>query len=71
MAKRQTRKSVSLNRAVYEAVKLAARQQDKSIAHLVEDALRTAGIKLPATTHMLLSDVQRAALNKPPLKTLP
>ena len=60
MAKKQTRRTISFNRGVYAALKRAAKQQDKSIAHFVEDALRAAGLDLPATTHVKLADAQRA-----------
>lgn len=61
MAKRQTRRGVSLNRMVYNAAKRAADQQGKSLAHFVVDALRAAGVDLPATTHAQIADVRRAA----------
>lgn len=65
MAEKQTRRAISLNRAVYETTKRAAKQQRKSIAHFVEDALRAAGVELPATTHVQLADAQRAVKKRP------
>ena len=65
MAEKQIRRAISLNRAVYETIKRAAKQRGKSIAHFVEDALRAAGVELPATTHVQIADVQRAVKNRP------
>lgn len=61
MAKKQTRRSISLNREHYAIVKLAAEQSGLSIAKFVVDALRRAGVDLPPTTHMAFPDAQHAA----------
>ena len=64
MAKKQTRRTISFNREVYEAAKRAADQQGKSIAHFTEDALRAAGVEMPATLHMKLDAARLALKNR-------
>jgi len=65
MAKKRTRRSISVNRAVYATAKRAAERRGTSIAHLVEDALRAAGVDL-MTTHAQIAHEQQHATKKPP-----
>jgi hypothetical protein len=65
MAKHQTRKSVSFNRAVFDATQCMAKKLGKSMAHFIEDALRAAGVDLPPTTHVPLVTARRAVKNRP------
>lgn len=46
MAKKQTRRSVSLNRSVYEAAALEAERRGKTLAGLVELALGSIGVPI-------------------------
>ena len=55
MSKKQTRRTISFNQSVYEALKRTADRQGKSIAHFVTDALRAAGVELPPTEHVHLT----------------
>lgn len=51
MAKKQTRRTVSLSRPVYDAITHEAARRQVSAAVVVEDALRLAGIDVPAVEH--------------------
>ncbi len=46
MAKKQTRRSVSLNRSVYEAASQEAERRGKTLAGLVEFALGSIGVPI-------------------------
>lgn len=59
MAKIQTRRSVSLNRQLYDAATATAAKRGVSLAQLVADSLRAAGVKAPST-HVPVELVQRA-----------
>jgi uncharacterized protein (DUF1778 family) len=71
MAKKQTRRSISLNREHYAIVKRAAEQHGLSIAKFVVDALRRAGVDLPPTAHMAFTDAQHATKQRRRQKALP
>jgi len=49
MAKKQTRRSVSLNRSAYEAAKLEAARRGVTLSVLVESALASIGV--PVVVH--------------------
>ena len=59
MALKQTRRSVSLNRQLYDAATAVASERGVPLAQLVADALRAAGVKAPST-HIPVALVQRA-----------
>ena len=56
MAKRQSRRSVSMNRHVYEAAKKVAEERGLTLAGLVEAALAAAGV--PVTSHAQQTPMQ-------------
>lgn len=65
MAKRQTRGSVSLNKAAFEAAKLEAERREMTLAGLIEFALGEIGVEIvehPQQTPELVreSQVRRA-----------
>lgn len=63
MALKQTRRTVSLNRAAYDALSEAAKERDVSQSKLVIDALRAYGIDMPAgTRHQDPSRIRYAQL---------
>lgn len=63
MAKKQTRRTVSLNRAAYDALSTAAKERDVSQSQLVLDALRAYGVEIPdETRHYPPSQVRYAQL---------
>lgn len=59
MAKKQTRRTLSISRALYEATVQEATRRNMSAAQLVDQALRLAGVEAPPSTHMRLADVER------------
>jgi hypothetical protein len=64
MAKKQSRRSVSLNRALYDAAAELADTQGITLAQLVADSLRAAGVNAPSTWHMEPSVVARAVARR-------
>lgn len=64
MARKQTRRSVSLNRAVYAAALAAAHARGKSLSELVTDSLRASGVAIPETEHTALEVVQHAQIQR-------
>jgi hypothetical protein len=61
MAKKQSRRSVSLNRALYDATKTAAAECGVTASHLVAIALRAYGVPVGPQKHFT-PDAARAAL---------
>lgn len=63
MALKQTRRTVSLNRAAYDALSKAAADRDVSQSQLVLDALRAYGIDVPeGARHYPPSQIRYAQL---------
>lgn len=60
MAKSQTRRTVSLNRAVYTAALREAHARSMSLAELVTASLRAAGVAIPETEHTPVAVVAHA-----------
>lgn len=52
MALKQTRRSVSLNRALYDAATAFAAERQITLAQLVADSLRAQGVDAPEQRHM-------------------
>ena len=52
MAKKQTRRTISFNRGVYDAIARAAAERGQSHAEFITDVLRTQGYDIPETTHL-------------------
>jgi hypothetical protein len=52
MAIKQTRRTVSLSRAVYKAIMAEAARRGCSAAAVIESALRRTGMELPAVAHV-------------------
>jgi hypothetical protein len=59
MAKKQTRRTVSFNRAVHTVLSREANIAGVSIARFVTDRLRAGGLDLPAVTHLTTADVMK------------
>jgi outer membrane receptor for monomeric catechols len=59
MAKKQTRRTVSFNRAVFVAITKAAAKAGLTASHFVEQCVR-AKIKLPKTTHVSPATARKA-----------
>lgn len=59
MALKQSRRSVSVPRPVYDAIKSAARERGITMAELVERALRADGFELPETRHQSQEAVEK------------
>lgn len=64
MARKQTRRTVSLNRGVYDAIMRAAAKRKVSAAELVVLAVRSLGVRIPKTQHMDPSAVKSMARAK-------
>lgn len=64
MAKKQTRRGVSLNRDNYEAVRQEATRRGMTITALVEYALGAIGVPIVAHPQQSLERVQRVAAVK-------
>ena len=64
MARRQTRRGVSLNAAAYNAILMAARARGISTAEFVTDLARKAGVEIPETAHMTRAAAFLAVANK-------
>lgn len=60
MAKIQTRRTVSLNRTVYDTALAHAHRSNQTLAELVTDALRRAGVAIPETEHTPVAVVAHA-----------
>lgn len=61
MARRQTRRTVSLNRALYDAAMREADRRGVSLAELTSLALRAIGVVAPKTVHTPKALAMRAA----------
>lgn len=59
MAKKQTRKSVSLNRTVYTVLMAEAARRGVSAAVVIDSALKALGLDVPATTHQTAEEIAR------------
>ena len=59
MARKQTRRSVSLNRAVYRVIMQEAARRGSSAAAVIDDALKALGLIIPATTHQTADEIKR------------
>lgn len=59
MARKQTRRSVSLSVQVYSAAKEAAADRGITLAHLTEQALIAFGVKAEPGTHMSIDAAER------------
>lgn len=70
MAKKQTRRTVSLNRSVYQAALEEAHRRGKSLSELVTEGLHLAGVVLPETEHVELAVVQHAQERRARLKAV-
>lgn len=55
MARKQTRRTVSFNRAIYEAIKVEADRRGMPAAHFLESLVREAIPALPETAHLSLT----------------
>lgn len=60
MAKKQTRRSISFNRDVYDAIVRAAEERGVSMAEYLTELLREAGVHAVDTTHQHVEDVRRS-----------
>jgi hypothetical protein len=58
VAKRQSRRSVSLNRSVYEAAKKEADRRGQTLAAFVESAIAAAGVPVVAHPQKTLAEVE-------------
>jgi hypothetical protein len=72
MAKRQTRRTISFNRQLYELVCAAAEREQISTAQWIAEAARErlvkSGVEAPATNHMRIEDVLAMKLANPTLR---
>lgn len=68
MARRQTRRTISFNREVFERIKKAAAKQKVSAAEFVAEILRE-HMKMPKTSHMRFEDVAKAQRGRERQKT--
>jgi hypothetical protein len=59
MALKQTRRTISLNRGVYDAIMRAAAEQNVAASVIVERGVRAIGVVLPETSHMTPVAVRR------------
>jgi ribosomal 50S subunit-associated protein YjgA (DUF615 family) len=64
MAKKQTRRSVSLNRDVYDIAMSEAEQQGVSLSHYVENCIREKVPDLPETTHAKIEAARKATVER-------
>ena len=68
MAKQQSRRSISLNRQLYDIAKSEAEANHTSFAQwvtaIIRRQLEAAGRELPKQTHMSFDDVRKAAIAK-------
>lgn len=51
MSKRQSRRTISVSRPIYDAAKRIASARNQSLAHFTAEALRLAGVEAPETGH--------------------
>lgn len=58
MARRQSRRSVSLNRSVYEAAKKEAERRGQTLAAFVESAIAAAGVPVAAHAQKTRAEVE-------------
>lgn len=63
MAKRQTRRTISFNRSVFDAIAKAADERGVSMAEYVTELLREAGVHAVDTMHQHIEHVRRAAVS--------
>jgi hypothetical protein len=59
-ALKQTRRTVSLNRALYDAARERAYAQGMTLAHYVDACLRAAGVEAPEGEHVGPEVAQKA-----------
>ena len=59
MAKKQTRRAVSMNRKIYEAAKKEAARRGLTLAAFVESALTAAGVPLVEHLQQTVEQVQK------------
>lgn len=64
MAKKQTRRTVSLNRAVYDALKAAAAERGITLAQFVETAIAKQGVAFPPHAQQTVAERDRALEHK-------
>jgi len=64
MAKKQSRRSVSLNRSAYEAAKQEAARRGVTLAALVESALAAIGVPVVEHTQQTVALVQVSAARR-------
>jgi plasmid stability protein len=60
MAKKQTRRTVSLPRHVHQALTIEAAAHGVSVSQFVIDRLRAAGVQLPETEHLAIERIEHA-----------
>lgn len=60
MALKQTRRGVSLNRAIHEAATAEAERRSMTLAHFIESLIRSAVPELPPTEHVPVERAQKA-----------
>jgi hypothetical protein len=58
MARKQTRRTVSLPRPLYDAALLVAHAQGIPLAQFVVEAIRKAGVKAPDSLHLGIEHVK-------------
>lgn len=64
MAKKQSRRSVSLNRSLYEAAKQEAARREMTLAALVESALAAIGVPVVTHPQQTVALVQTSAVRR-------
>lgn len=67
MAKRQTRRAVSLNRDVYVAASKHAFRSGKTLSQLTTEAYRALGVDIPDTHHTPVEVAAKAMAHKRPI----
>lgn len=69
MSRVQTRRTISFNRSVYNAIMQASADRGVSCAEFVTEALRTAGLEIPETSHAHIEEVRRAIAGRARMRT--
>lgn len=64
MAKTQTRRTISFNRPIYDALSALASDAGVSLSEFVTTKLRAAGVSLPKAEHMDPRAVRRAVIGR-------
>jgi hypothetical protein len=64
MARRQTRRTISVSELVYQRARAVAAESGQTLSHFTEEALIGAGVDAPMGTHFAPSVAHKATRNR-------